>query len=99
MYLQSRAPRDSDRYLRAALVITAALFDKPYLAEDSAHQGLILHAVYHRPRGWDYTPRGSSVPHGESCMWGDYHARELALLLLRQLRGEPYLSFFGGAGP
>jgi hypothetical protein len=27
-------------------------------------------------------------------MWGDYHARELALLLLRELRGEPYLVFF-----
>jgi hypothetical protein len=27
-------------------------------------------------------------------MWGDYHARELALLLLREVRGEPYLAFF-----
>ena len=28
-------------------------------------------------------------------MWGDYHARELALLLLREARGEKYLTFFG----
>jgi hypothetical protein len=28
-------------------------------------------------------------------MWGDYHARELGLLLLREARGEPYLTFFG----
>jgi hypothetical protein len=27
-------------------------------------------------------------------MWGDYHARELALLILREARGEPYLTFF-----
>ena len=27
-------------------------------------------------------------------MWGDYHARELALLLLRETRGERYLTFF-----
>ena len=27
-------------------------------------------------------------------MWGDYHARELALMLLREARGESYLTFF-----
>jgi hypothetical protein len=27
-------------------------------------------------------------------MWGDYHARELALLILRMARGEPYYAFF-----
>jgi hypothetical protein len=27
-------------------------------------------------------------------MWGDYHARELALLLWREARGEHYLTFF-----
>jgi hypothetical protein len=27
-------------------------------------------------------------------MWGDYHARELALLILREARGEHYLTFF-----
>jgi len=95
-YLQSRAPHDSDRYSKASLVIAAALFDRPYLSEDPSHQGLILHSIYHRPRGWDHVPAGSTIPNGESCMWGDYHARELALLLLRQPRGEPYLTFFGG---
>jgi unsaturated chondroitin disaccharide hydrolase len=39
------------------------------------------------------------VPNGESSMWGDYHARELALLLLREAKGDPYLSFFGCCGP
>jgi hypothetical protein len=28
-------------------------------------------------------------------MWGDYHARELALYLQRLARDEPYYSFFG----
>jgi hypothetical protein len=27
-------------------------------------------------------------------MWGDYHARELALLILRIARGDPYYTFF-----
>jgi hypothetical protein len=27
-------------------------------------------------------------------MWGDYHARELALLIQRQAQGAPYLRFF-----
>jgi len=55
---------------------------------------LILHSVYHRPRGWDYIPPGRRIPCGESSLWGDYHARELALLLLRETKSEPYLAFF-----
>jgi hypothetical protein len=27
-------------------------------------------------------------------MWGDYHARELALLILRLAQGQPYYDFF-----
>jgi hypothetical protein len=27
-------------------------------------------------------------------MWGDYHARELALLIQREAKGAPYLKFF-----
>jgi hypothetical protein len=87
-------PTDGRRYRQAALTIASALFDDPYLSRDPAHQGLILHSVYHRPNGWDYIPPGRTIPCGESSMWGDYHARELALLLLREVRGEPYLAFF-----
>ena len=87
-------PAEGQRYRQAALTITNTLFDDPYLSRDSNHQGLILHSVYHRPNGWDYVPPGRKIPCGESSMWGDYHARELALLLLRELRGEPYLTFF-----
>ena len=56
---------------------------------------MILHSVYHRPNGWDHIPKGTNVPCGESSMWGDYHARELALLLWREITGEPYYTFFG----
>lgn len=82
------------RYRQAALAIANALFDNPYLSEDASHQGLILHSVYHRPKGWDYVPPGRKIPCGEASMWGDYHAREFALLLLRELRSEPYLLFY-----
>ena len=72
---------DGSRYWQGGVEAAAALFAEPYLSMDPAHQGLILHAVYHRPSGWDAMPAGSTVPRGESCMWGDYHARELALYL------------------
>jgi len=91
--LGSRAA-DGRRYRQAALTIASTLFDEPYLSQDPAHHGLILHSVYHRPNAWDYVPPGRKIPCGESSMWGDYHARELALLLLREVRGAPYLAFF-----
>ena len=84
------------RYRQAGLTIARTLFSEPYLSTDPKHQGLILHSVYHRPNGWDYIAPGQKVPNGESSMWGDYHARELALLILREARGEVYPTFFGG---
>jgi hypothetical protein len=83
------------RYRAAGLTIADTLFDEPYLSTSAKHQGLLLHSVYHRPNGWDYVAPGQKVPNGESSMWGDYHARELALLILREARGESYLTFFG----
>ena len=73
------------------------LFDDagPYLA-DAGHQGLLLHSVYHWPNRWDYVPPGASVPRGESSQWGDYHAREAALYLMRLAEGGRYLTFFAG---
>jgi hypothetical protein len=82
------------RYWQAGLTVCRALFGEPYLSADSAHQGLLLHAVYHRPNGWDHIPAGRNVPCGEACMWGDYHARELALYLLRIIEEKPYLTFW-----
>ena len=84
----------SKRWLRAGLTLARTVFDEPYLATDRNHQGLILHSVYHRPNAWDYVPREHRVPCGESCMWGDYHALELALYLQRLSSAKPYLAFF-----
>jgi len=75
------------RYLNAGLTVCDALFDEPYLSTAENHQGLILHSVYHRPNGWD-------AGAGESSMWGDYHAREVALYLLRLANGAPYLQYW-----
>jgi unsaturated chondroitin disaccharide hydrolase len=88
---------DGTRYGQAGLRVLDTLFDPtgPYLSTDPQHEGLILHSVYHRPNNWDHIPRGSRIPRGESSQWGDYHAREAALYVLRLARGEPYLSFFG----
>lgn len=84
----------NERYWQAGLTVCAALFDEPYLSLSPDHEGLILHAVYHRPNGWDRAPAADGVPRGESCMWGDYHAREAALYLLRLAEGKPYLTFW-----
>ncbi|MDA0323653.1 MAG: glycoside hydrolase family 88 protein [Verrucomicrobia bacterium] len=83
------------RYWQAGLTTFKTLLDDPYLSPDPAHQGLVLHSVYHRPNNWDHVPEGSKVPNGESSMWGDYHARETALYLQRIIRDEPYYTFFG----
>jgi len=89
----------ANRYRQAGLTVAHTLFDEPYLSVHPRHQGLLLHSVYHRPNGWDYVSPGRRVPNGESSMWGDYHIRELALLLLREAKGEPYLVFFSSTKP
>ena len=83
-----------DRYYQAGLTIARSLFAEPYLSTNPRHQGLILHSIYHRPNGWDYTPPGSKIPCGESSMWGDYHARELALMIYREAKRLPDYNFF-----
>jgi hypothetical protein len=82
------------RYVAAGLTTAKTLFAEPYLSTDAKHQGLLLHTVYHRPNGWDHVPKGSRIPRGESCMWGDYHLRELALYIRRLARNERYYAFF-----
>jgi hypothetical protein len=81
-------------YIQAGLSIADRLFSQDYLSTDEDHQGLILHSVYHRPNNWDYIPDGKNIPYGESTMWGDYHARELALYIKRLAMNEPYLKFY-----
>ena len=80
-------PPGSTRLLAAGLTVARTLFAEPYLATDPAHQGVLLHTIYHRPNGWDHVPEGRRIPCGESCQWGDYHALELALLIRRLAAG------------
>ncbi len=88
---------EADLYLQAGLRVADTLFEESggYLSHDPKHQGLILHSVYHWPNRWDHVPDGATTPRGESSMWGDYHARELALYIKRLAGHGPYLTFFG----
>jgi hypothetical protein len=94
-YFESKGETTSaDKYTRAGLKMAASLFDEPYLSTDPKHQGLILHSIYHEPNGWDHQPESGKAAYGESSMWGDYHAMELAVYLQRLAADKPYLTFF-----
>ena len=94
-HLLGRGDAAGQRYLCAGLTVLRTLLRPPYLSLDPGHQGLLLHGVYHRPRGWDHVPEGRLVPCGESVLWGDYHLVEAALYTRRLARGEPGYTFFG----
>jgi len=95
-YLSDKGETEAGRrYTQAGLTVLSRLLEEPYLSTNPAHQGLLLHSIYHRPNGWDHVPAGSHIPHGESSMWGDYHLREAALLLQRLIENKPYYTFFG----
>ena len=95
-YLKQRGNGQSGRrYWQAGLTTLRTLLAEPYLSTEERHEGLLLHTVYHRPRGWDHIPEGRKIPCGESCQWGDYHLREAALYVQRIIRDEPYYTFFG----
>jgi hypothetical protein len=100
-HLLDACGEDGARYTQAGLRVLDTLLDEsgPYLSTDPAHEGLILHSVYHWPNGWDHVPAGARIPRGESSQWGDYHAREAALYVHRlALPRAPYLTFFGPGG-
>ena len=86
---------DGARYTQAGLTTTRTLLEDTYLSTDTEHQGLLLHSIYHRPNGWDHVPEGSKIPRGEACQWGDYHLRELAVLVERLATDKTYPTFFG----
>jgi hypothetical protein len=84
---------EGDTYTNAGLTTARTLLSEPYLSTSPAHEGLLLHTIYHRPNGWDHIPEGSRIPHGESCMWGDYHLLELGMLISSMSNGG-YYTFF-----
>lgn len=94
-YLQKEGEKESGKtYWQAGLTVLNTLFDEPYLSTKTTHQGILLHTIYHQPNGWDNVPEGSKIAYGESCMWGDYHAREVALYLQKIIDNQPYYTFF-----
>lgn len=93
-FLRGRDDVAAERYWQAGLTTARSLLSQPYLSESADHQGLLLHTIYHHPRGWDHIPDGSRIPHSESCMWGDYHLREVALLIQRLADGKQDYAFF-----
>ena len=95
-YLSGRGEADGARYTQAGLTVLDTLTGGEYLSVDPDHDGLLLHAVYHRPNGWDHASDRGEVPSGESVTWGDYHLVEAALYAQRLANDEPYLTFFGG---
>ena len=97
-YLKNQKDLEAEKYWQAGLTSSKHLFDAPYISTDPEHQGLILHSIYHRPNGWDHIPDGKKVPSGESSMWGDYHARELAIYLDSILKEETYYTFYNCLG-
>ena len=95
-YLKEKNDPSGEKYFQAGLSVADTLLGDPYLSRNKDHQGLLLHTIYHYPNDWDYIPEGSKVPNGESCMWGDYHVREVMLLLQRMIDKKPYYTFFQG---
>jgi unsaturated chondroitin disaccharide hydrolase len=94
-YLNASARQtEGMQHRQAAFTIARHLFDAPYLSTGPGHQGLILHSIYHQPNGWDHKQPGQKIANGESSMWGDYHARELALMIQREAKARPYYTFF-----
>ncbi|MEO1534161.1 MAG: glycosyl hydrolase [Planctomycetota bacterium] len=95
LWLERRGRSDeSKKYMAAGLTSLRTLLTDTYLSTSDSHQGLLLHAVYHHPNGWDRVD-DDGIPRGESCMWGDYHLREAALLVQQLGKGEQPMTFFG----
>jgi len=98
-YLKSKGDEEhGNRYFQAGLTVLNTIFDEPYLSTDEAHQGLLLHSIYHQPNGWDHVQAGQKIANGESSMWGDYHAREAALYIQRIIDGGKYYTFYNCLG-
>ncbi len=49
-WLRGAGEANGQRYLDAGLAVLSRLLEEPYLCADDAHQGLLLHSVYHRPK-------------------------------------------------
>lgn len=93
-WLEANGRESAATYTQAGLTVLDTLLGPDYLSTDPDHQGLVLHSQYHRPNGWDHVQPGRKNPSGEATMWGDYHMRELALLVGRMGSDQAYPTFF-----
>lgn len=94
-YLLNKGETEAgEKYWQTGLTVLDTIFQEPYLSTDPAHQGILLHSIYHQPNGWDYVPEGSKIAYGESSMWGDYHAREVALYVQKIIDNDRYYTFY-----
>lgn len=94
-YLNEKGdPENGSKYWQAGLTVLKTILQEPYLSTNPNHQGILLHSIYHQPNGWDNVPKGQTIACEESSMWGDYHARELALYVTRIIAEEKYHTFF-----
>ncbi|MEX2512186.1 MAG: glycosyl hydrolase [Cyclobacteriaceae bacterium] len=94
-YLEKKGEGEkAKKYWQTGLTVLKSLLQEPYLSTEKSHQGILLHSIYHQPNGWDHVPKGQKIACGESSMWGDYHARELALYVQRIINKDPYYTFF-----
>lgn len=94
-YLNGKGNQEKgSKYWQAGLTVLRSLLAEPYLSTDQNHQGILLHSIYHQPNGWDHVPGGQKIACGESSMWGDYHAREVALYVQRIINEQPYYTFY-----
>lgn len=85
---------NASKYTQAGLTSAKSLLSNPYISEESSHQGILLHSIYHEPNGWDNVPKGQKIACHESSMWGDYHMRELAIYIGKMIQGKPDYAFF-----
>ena len=93
-YLREKDYEKSSRYFNAAMTMMTTLLNDEYLSLEEDHQGLLLHSIYHQPRGWDNVRKGQAISNCESSMWGDYHLLEAGVYLQKLLSGKEYLTFF-----
>lgn len=94
-YLLNKGETEAgEKYWQTGLTVLDTILQEPYLSTNPAHQGILLHSIYHQPNGWDYVPEGSKIAYGESSMWGDYHAREVALYVQKIIDNDRYYTFY-----
>ncbi len=86
---------EGTRYTQAGLTVLATLLGEPYLSTDNEPPGADSAQRLPSTQRLGLRAGGRKVPCGESSMWGDYHAREVALLRAAAGRAQTLSHFLG----